>query len=110
MKTGQTVELQVYLGQKSKVPVRMILERVPDEVAAEKKRKLKTDKQNKRKGISKGRLAFCAVNAFITNTDNSLLPNALIRSIYSLRWQIEIMFYGKHIVMQSKRNFRLSAA
>jgi hypothetical protein len=92
MKQGQIMELQVYLGQNSKVPIRLILERVPDEVASEKRRKLKTDKQNKRKGISKGRLAFCAVNAFITNADKRLLPSALIRSIYSLRWQIEIIF------------------
>ena len=92
MKAGEKLELQVYLGQKEKLPVRLILERVPDEVAAEKRRKLKTDKQNKRKSISKGRLAFCDVNAYITNADQDVLPTDLIRSIYSLRWQIEIIF------------------
>ena len=92
MKVGEKLELQVYLGQKEKLPVRLILERVPDEVAAEKRRKIKTDKQNKRKNISKGRLAFCDVNAYITNADQDILPTDLIRSIYSLRWQIEIIF------------------
>ncbi|MDZ7743416.1 MAG: hypothetical protein U5Q03_17180 [Bacteroidota bacterium] len=62
----------------------MILERVPDEVAAEKRRKLKTDKQNKRKNISKERLAFCDVNAYITNADQDVLPTELIRSVYLL--------------------------
>jgi hypothetical protein len=92
MKPGEIIDRLVYLGKVNKVPVRMVLERVPDEVAAQKRRKLKTDKQNKRKAISKGRLAFCDVNAYITNAQEKLLQIHLIRSIYSLRWQIEIIF------------------
>jgi hypothetical protein len=91
MKNGQMMQLSVYLG-KNKIPVRVIFERVPNEVAAEKRRKLKTDKQNKRKGLTLGRLAFCDVNAYITNAGEDLLPKTLIRSIYSLRWQVEIIF------------------
>lgn len=92
IKPGQTIDILVYLGRKQKMPVRMILEGVPKQVADQKRRKLKTDTQNKRKGISKGRLSFCNVNAFITNADGVLLPMVLIRSIYSLRWQVEIIF------------------
>jgi hypothetical protein len=92
MKNGQMMDLHAYLGRKNKIPVRVILERVPNEVAAEKRRKLKTDKQNKRKGLTLGRLAFCDVNAYITNAGQDLLPKTLIRSIYSLRWQVEIIF------------------
>lgn len=92
MKQGEKIDMQVYLGQKEKLHVRLVIERVPDYVAAEKRRKLKTDKQNKRKNISKERLAFCDVNAYITNATQDILPTDLIRSIYSLRWQIEILF------------------
>lgn len=92
MKNGQMMHLHVYLGSKNKIPVRVIFERVPNEVAAEKRRKLKSDKQNKRKGLTLGRLAFCDVNAYITNADEDLLPKTFIRSIYSLRWQVEIIF------------------
>jgi hypothetical protein len=92
MKNGQMMQLPVYLGRKNKIPVRVIFERVPNELAAEKRRKLKTDKQNKRKGLTLGRLAFCDVNAYITNAGEDLLPKTLIRSIYSLRWQVEIVF------------------
>ncbi|MCD4772021.1 MAG: IS4 family transposase, partial [Bacteroidales bacterium] len=92
MKVGEKLDLQVYLGKKEKLPVRLILERVPNEIAAEKRRKLKTDKQNKRKNISKERLVFCDVNAYITNADQDDLPIELIRLVYSLRWQIEIIF------------------
>jgi hypothetical protein len=92
MKPGQTIDILVYLGRKQKMPVRMILEGVPTQVADQKRRKLKTDTQNKRKGLSIGRLSFCNVNAFVTNADSSLLPMTLIRGIYSLRWQVEIIF------------------
>ena len=92
MKPGEKIDTMVYLGLKEKLHVRMILERVPDQVAAQKRRKLKTDKQNKRKSISQDRLAFCDVNAYITNAEQDMLPTDLIRSIYSLRWQIEILF------------------
>lgn len=92
IKKGLTTSTEVYIGEKEKFPVRLVLEKVPLAIANEKRRKLKTDKQNKRKGITKERLIFCDVNAFITNCDEEQLPTDLIRQCYSLRWQIEIMF------------------
>lgn len=92
IKKGLITSTEVYIGEKEKFPVRLVLEKVPLAIANEKRRKLKTDKQNKRKGITEERLIFCDVNAFITNCDEELLPTNLIRQCYSLRWQIEIMF------------------
>lgn len=92
MKEGEIKNIQVYLGEKEKLLTRLVLEKVPEQAANEKRRKLKTDKQNKRKAISKERLAFCDVNAFISNCSQEQLPNHLLRQCYSLRWQIEIMF------------------
>ena len=92
MKHGEILSLQVYLGEKEKFPTRLVFEKVPEKVANEKRRKLKTDKQNKRKTLSKERLIFCNVNAYVTNCTDEQLPNQLLRQCYSLRWQIEIMF------------------
>lgn len=92
MKEGEIKNIQVYLGEKEKFPTRLVLEKVPVQLANEKRRKLATDKQNKRKGISKERLIFCDVNAFITNCTQEQLPNHLVRQCYSLRWQVEIIF------------------
>ncbi len=92
MKEGEIKSIQVYLGEKEKFPIKLVLEKVANKLANEKRRKLKTDKQNKRKGISKDRLIFCDVNAFITNCTEEQLPNHLLRECYSLRWQIEIIF------------------
>ena len=92
MKAGAIKSIQVYLGEKENFSTRLVLEKVPEQLANEKRRKLKTDKQNKRKAISKERLIFCDVNAFVTNCNEEQLPNHLLRQCYSLRWQIEIMF------------------
>jgi hypothetical protein len=92
MKEGELKNIPIYLGEKEKYLTRLVLEKVPKYLANEKRRKLQTDKQIKRKGISKERLIFCDVNAFITNCSEELLPNHLLRKCYSLRWQIEIIF------------------
>lgn len=92
MQEGQLEEIEVYLGEDQKIKTRLIIERVPDRIANEKRRKLKTDKVNKRKVISKGRLEFCALNAFISNTTKQQLAKEHVRAIYSLRWQVEIYF------------------
>ena len=92
MKEGEIKNMSVYLGEKEKYLTRLVLEKVSAQVANEKRRKLTTDKQNKRKGISKERLVFCDVNAFITNCSQEQLPDHLLRQCYSLRWQVEIIF------------------
>ena len=92
MQKGEIKNIQVYLGEKEKYPTRLVLEKVPTQLANEKRRKLTTDKQNKRKGISKERLIFCDVNAFITNCSQEQLPDHLLRQCYGLRWQVEIIF------------------
>lgn len=92
MKPGEIRQFQVWIDRKEKLPVRLILEKVPDQIADQKRRKLKTDKQNKRKSISRDRLRFCNLNAYITNTSPEDLPMKEARNYYSLRWQIEIIF------------------
>ena len=69
-----------------------MIEKVPPEVAKEKRRKLKKQKQDKQKGLSNERLQFCDINAYITNTTEDQLPAHEVRKYYSLRWQIEIAF------------------
>lgn len=92
MKPGDRRIISVYLGQKEKLPVRMIVEKVPEQLASEKRRKLKSDNHNKRRGISRKRLLLCNLNIYITNTHEDQIPADQIRSYYSLRWQIEIVF------------------
>lgn len=91
MKPGEQKSIDIFIGDK-KMPTRLILERVTEQIANEKKRKLKANRQNKGKALTKERLEFCDVNAHITNTTQEQLPDKQVREFYSLRWQIEIIF------------------
>jgi Transposase DDE domain len=92
MKHGEICQCEAYIDKKEKLPVRLIVEKVPEEIANERRRKLKTDRHNKRKNISKERLKLCNLNVYITNTTDEDLPMKSVRRYYSLRWQIEILF------------------
>lgn len=92
MKAGEIKELAVCLGPDKKINCRIIIERVADQLANEKRRKLKTDKINKRKQLSKERLEFCALNVLITNIHTDVLDKQHAYEVYRLRWQIEIYF------------------
>lgn len=92
MKVGARIDMMVLLGGEAQVPCRLILQKVPPDVANRIRRKMKTDKQKKIKSLSPERLLFCDVNAYITNVDQEVLSADQLRSIYGIRWQIEILF------------------
>lgn len=92
MKVGSRIDMQVLLGATAQVPCRLVLEKLPQDVADQIRRKLSTDKQKKIKQLSAERLLFCDVNAYITNLSQSQLPADTMRAVYGIRWQIEILF------------------
>jgi hypothetical protein len=86
------LEINVVIGTDAKIPVRMIIERVSDEIYNERIRK--TNKENKKKGYKmrqeyKSRQYF---SCFVTNIEKDKLSAQSIRRIYRLRWQVEIVF------------------
>lgn len=89
-KMGLSVmELEVYLGKKEKFKTRLIIGSIPTE--AYQKRIMEAKKRAKKDGrtITNEYKARQALNLFITNTD---IPEEDVRSLYTLRWQIELMF------------------
>ena len=80
---------EVYIGKKEKFKTRMIIERLPD--AEYQKRIVKAKIAASRKGwnLSDEYKAQQGLNVFITNTE---IPANQVRLLYTLRWQIELMF------------------
>lgn len=88
---GETIELSnILLGKTHKTPIRLIITKLPEEVKA--KRQMKREAMAKKKKSKSSRDSLDAVNVFATNVPPKLLETALVQKIYSLRWQIEIMF------------------
>ena len=87
------LEKQVSLSLKYKLPVRLMIYLLPDEVVNERLRK--TNQENKKKGrgqCSKEDKARACFNLFITNGDKDVIPIEKVYQFYKLRWQIELMF------------------
>jgi hypothetical protein len=85
-------DMMVYIGDEDKIPVRLVIELMPDEVLANRLRKV--NKENKKKGCQtsesyKERARF---NLFITNIKEEMLDGETIAKIYRIRWQIELIF------------------
>jgi len=86
------VELYVTIGSQERLPVRLIVQLVPEDIYKERIRKI--EKQNKKKGhkTTDGYKARCRFNLFITNVEEKDLPKEAVYKAYKIRWQIELMF------------------
>jgi hypothetical protein len=88
----QEGEFNAYLGSKQRIPVRIIYQQVPEEVAAERRRKSRRALGKKGKIPSKLHLALLGWTIFITNVAPEILSTQQVRVVYGVRWQAEIVF------------------
>lgn len=92
MKFNEVRQIWCYIGRVERFRTRLVLQKVPVKVAQAKRKKLKEDKQNKRKNLSENRLEFCDLNAFITNLPPDLFCPQQVMNLYTIRWMVEIIF------------------
>jgi len=85
----QRIDKEVYIGRGEKFKTRIIIELIPDKIYKQRLRKANKTAKSKGSMISKKRKTRLALNLFITNTD---IPASQVRQLYTLRWQIELMF------------------
>lgn len=86
------IEKDVFIGNTPKIPVRMIIDLLPDAVYEERIRK--TNRSHNKQGYNssekfKLRSRF---NLVITNVPQTVLPTDVIPALYRIRWQIELIF------------------
>lgn len=74
------------------IPVRVCIERVPEWVKLQRLEKLKKQAKSLGWNLSELKIKLCDFNLYVTNADSTRLPASLIRDLYGLRWQIEILF------------------
>lgn len=90
LKARKKVDRWVLIGEK-KVMVRLVMLPVPKEVAAEKKRKAKHDR-DKRLNHSEEYYIWLEYNVYITTVDEDTWSTEDVINAYRVRWQIEIIF------------------
>lgn len=86
LKAGKKVDRWILIGEK-KVVVRLVMMPVPKEVAAEKKRKAKHDR-DKRLNHSEAYYKWLEFNVYVTSVDEDTWTTEDIINAYRVRWQI----------------------
>jgi len=87
------LELEVLVGKNDLIPMRMVVYDMPDDVAAEKIRKVRKERmRNGSKSIKKETLTRARLTIMITNIPSAVLQTNHLYNLYSIRWQIELMF------------------
>lgn len=87
-----SMELNVMIYEKNKIPCRLIMERVSDAEYERRLKKARISAKSRNVNISDLYKIKLRYNTFITNVCCAILPVTEVRKTYYLRWQIELVF------------------
>jgi hypothetical protein len=110
----QAVEIELYLRKgKQFVKVRLVGYLAPKEISGLRRMKMRRAGQKKGRAPSKRSLFYCDWSLFITNAHVEILPGEMLRALYRLRWNVELIFkswksvLGMHKTNVRKNSYRL---
>jgi len=89
---GRSGELDIELGAKARLPVRLIAQRLPPAVVEERRRKAHAKARRWGKTCSQRQLELLAWNVWVTNVPADGLTVEQVSLVYGVRWQIELLF------------------
>ena len=90
--TFDIIETEVFIGEKERVPSRLIAVRLPDDIVNERRRVARQKAKEKGYTSSKDHLSLLAWNLFITNVPGDIWTPETIVKASPIRWQIELIF------------------
>jgi hypothetical protein len=86
------VDVDVVLGEKERLPCRLIAVRVPTEVAARRRQQLREKARDHGREPSQEYLDLQDWTIFVTNCPRELLTWKEVVVLYRARWQVELLF------------------
>ena len=86
------IERDVTVGVKERVKARLLLWKLPEAAAARRRSKLKENARKHGRTPTADTLALCDWNLYITNVEKEKLSLEDCFLLYSVRWQIELLF------------------
>ena len=94
MSLTQPLELEVVVGASLKLALRIIVTKLPEEAQAGRIERLKGKSKTRGSGhkYTKKHLAYARYNIYVTNAKVEELSGAEVVAMYTMRWQIELMF------------------
>ncbi len=93
LEPGETIEIpEAYIGQIQKLPTRVIIHRLTND-QTETRLKNQAVREKKKGIVMKDKSKqLMGINVYITNTSPEEVPTEYVHPLYSLRWQIEMLF------------------
>lgn len=85
------LDMQAYVGAKVRVRVRLVAVRVPEKVAAERRRKARLNR-DRRSNPSQEHMRLLSWTILVTTVPAERLAPCLLIKTYALRWRIETLF------------------
>jgi len=82
----------VWIGRDARLECRLLIERVPQEVADQRRRRLRAAARQKGRTLSETVLALADWTIVITNVPEQMLSVAEALVLLKVRWQIELLF------------------
>jgi hypothetical protein len=109
---GAAVELGVLVGKQARVPARLILQRVPEEVAEQRRQRLRAEAHDHGREPSEQALYLAGWIIVVTNVPRRLLSLEETLVVLTVRWQIELLFRlwkegGQIDEWRSKKRWRI---
>lgn len=89
LSTEQEILLEV---EGKHIEMRLIVEKMPDNIYAERIRKAEKEAKKKGRKLSNEYKLRAWFNLFVTNVEKGILKTREVGYLYSLRWQIELIF------------------
>lgn len=86
---GTVLDIDVIVGKKEQVPMRLVAIKVPQAIEQKRKRKMRKDKLAKR---SADYLEMLGWSIYVTNVEAKVWTPLQILEVYGYRWRIEIIF------------------
>jgi hypothetical protein len=92
LQPGETIEISDIYIDRNKFKTKLILTKLTPECKETREKKFALDLRKRNKVPSESNDFWNTINAYITNIPTSILTKDQIHDIYSLRWQVELMF------------------
>ncbi|PHA20859.1 IS4 family transposase [Bacillus cereus] len=93
LKPGETVEYQqAYIGDKQQLFSRLIFHGLTDAQLKKRLKKIAEKEKAKQKTYSEKSKLVAGLNVYVTNAPWEWVPMEQVHELYTLRWQIEIVF------------------
>lgn len=86
------IEKAMFIGEKERVPSRLIAVRLPDEIVNERRRVARKKAKEKGYTPTEAHLFLLGWNLFITNVPVEIWTPETVIKAYPIRWQIELIF------------------